>query len=245
MALRKAAGASQRSVEEPDEDVTGSVHFLCPGGPEGACVSSTRAPSAPSRLHDHLRRCAALHGAHAARAGLRGRVRSLEGRRRPPRRGVRSRRAPRRDPRRDRRRALRPQVRGRRRARASRGGELRLRARGRRRDARSRAVRAGALEHRHVGGCPLVGLDHDAEGASRRGARVRVRRRGRGRDPRADVRRRRRRDRDQDLVRGARRRCSWCSECSRCLDARPPASRSRRTGSRERSAIAASWAACG
>ena len=28
-------------------------------------------------------------------------------------------------------------------------------------------------------------------------------------------------------------------------DARPPASRSRRTGSRERSAIAASWAACG
>ena len=105
----------------------------------GAYPRSRATPARPRQL-DHLRRRAALHRADAARSGLRGRVRPLEGRRRAPRRRVRRRRALRRDPGRARGRAVRAEAGRGRRARAALG----------RRASRSRSPTARSRSEPHA-----------------------------------------------------------------------------------------------
>ena len=198
--------------------------------PRGRAYPGSHASAARSPLLDHLRRRDAVHGADAARAGLRRRVRAVEDRRGVARCRVRRRRPSRGHPGRARGRTFRPEERCRLGPRTPGGREPRVCARRRRCRTRHRSLRPGLLEHRHLGGRTGVGRRRRTEGEAWRDDRNRLRSSNRRRDSRSDVRRCRRDGRYPRVSDDARDRRVRVRAAGvrRAIDSRREADRRRR-----------------
>ncbi len=172
----------------------------------GAYRPFSNAPPSRTRQRDHLRRRASLHGADAARPGVRGGVRPVEDRRRAPRRRLRRRCAVRRHSRWAGRREVRAEASRRRGASPALRGQLRVRAGRQRARPRRGAVHPGRRQHGDLGRGARLDLRQCATRSSRRDDRDGLRRRHLRRGARPRVRRARGARRDRACVRG-RRRC--------------------------------------